>query len=69
MCYKKADKNTFQVEFKQWLMDIQTALVESDREIQSFGISPLDPIQGAGGMGPAGGYGYPGWPGWSSNGY
>jgi len=68
MCYKKADKNTFQTEFQQWLMSIQDALVESDREIQTFGISPLDPIQG-GGAGTGGGYGYPGWPGWSSNGY
>lgn len=64
-CYKKSDRKTFQIEYAQWLEDIQEALGQSDRETQSFGVYPAEPIQG-------GGYGgsgtYVGWPGWSSGG-
>lgn len=67
-CYKKADKNTFKEEYVQWLEDIQTALGASDREVQTFGISPLDPLQGTAGSG-TGATGYPGWPNWGSGGY
>lgn len=65
-CYKKVDKKTFANEYSQWLEDVQAALIESDRETQTFGIYPAEPLQspGWGGSG-AGTYGYPGWPNWS----
>jgi hypothetical protein len=66
-CYKKSDRATFKVEYAQWLEDIQIALGQSDREPQSFGIYPADPIQGGGSSG-AGSHGYPGWLGWSGGG-
>jgi hypothetical protein len=67
-CWKKADKKTFQLEYAEWMENIQEAMGASDREPQSFGIYPADSLQGAGGN-PASGYGYVGWPGWSSNGW
>jgi hypothetical protein len=48
-CYKKSDRKTFQVEYAQWLEDIQEALGQSDREPQSFGIYPADSLQRGGG--------------------
>lgn len=64
-CYKKADRKTFQIEYAQWLADIQQALEQTDRETQSFGIYPADPVQRNGSQG---GFSYPGWPGWNSGG-
>src|SRR5579859_2625234 len=65
LCYKKTDKAMFKTEYAQWLEDIQTAMQSSDREIQSFGISPDSALQGTSGPN-VGATGYPGWPGWSS---
>lgn len=65
-CYKQVDNAKFQVEFAQFMADIQTAMGASDRETQEFGFSPAEPIQGGNG---AGGYSYPGWWGWTSGGY
>lgn len=65
-CYKKVDKNTFKEEYAQWLEDMQDALIQSDREAQTFGIYPSDGLQSPGsGSGGNGSYGYPGWPNWS----
>ena len=66
-CYKKSDRKTFQVEYAQWLEDIQQALEQTDRETQSFGFYPSDALQRSGGGSGSGvgGYGYPGWQGWS----
>lgn len=64
-CYKQVDNSKFQVEFAQWLADIQEAMGSSDREYQEFGFYPAQPVQGGGDSGSGGGYGYPGWPGWS----
>ena len=65
-CYKKADRKTFQIEYAQWLEDIQQALEQTDRETQSFGFYPADSLQGSGGSGSGmGTFGYPGWNGWS----
>ena len=45
-------------------LDIQTAMMGSDREPQEFGFYPAQPLQGGGTTGQ---YGYPGWLGWSSD--
>lgn len=66
-CYKHTDNAKFQIEYAQWLEDIQMAMGGSDRELQEFGIYPSNAVQGAGG-GMTGGYGYPGWWGWNSDG-
>lgn len=65
-CYKQSDKKTFQIEYAQWLEDIQQALESGDRETQTFGLYPDSSLQSPGrGAGGVGTYGYPGWPGWS----
>lgn len=64
-CYKKSDRNTFQIEYAQWLADIQQALEQTDREAQTFGIYPADSLQNTGGGSGVGTYGFPGWWGWS----
>lgn len=66
-CYKKADRKTFQVELAQWKEDIQQALEQTDRETQSFGLYPSDPLQSPGGGSGSGqgSQGYPGWQNWS----
>lgn len=63
-CYKKSDKKTFQSELVQWMADIQQALEQTDRETQTFGLYPADPLQG----GTGGGGTYAGWPGWGTGG-
>lgn len=64
-CYKKSDRKTFQIEYAQWLEDIQQALEQTDRETQSFGIYPSDALQGSGG-GSGSGVGANGYPGWNN---
>jgi hypothetical protein len=64
-CYKKSDRATFNIEYAQWLEDIQQALEQTDRETQTFGIYPADSLQNTGGGSGVGTYGYPGWWGWS----
>ena len=66
-CYKQVDNAKFQVEFAQWLEDIQSAMEASDREYQEFGFAPTSSISGPGG-GAAEGYNYAGWPGWTNDG-
>lgn len=65
LCWKQADKKTFQIEYAQWLQDIASAMEGSDREPQEFGIFPSEGLQQGGQVS---GYSYAGWPGWSSNG-
>ncbi len=65
-CYKQVDNDKFQVEFAQWMQNIQTAMGASDRELQEFGFYPAEPIQGGAGSGNSG---YPGWQGWSNSGW
>lgn len=63
-CYQQIDSAKFQEQFAQWILDIQTAMMGSDREPQEFGFYPAQPLQGGGTTGQ---YGYPGWLGWSSD--
>lgn len=68
-CYKnstEADSRAlFAAAYAEWIEDMQKALGQSDREVQSFGIYPADSLQNTGGGSGVGTYGYPGWWGWS----